>query len=45
MKKLSNNFNTKQLVDALAKFYSLDKELKNSTLPPRIVIDMIVATI
>ncbi len=45
MKKLSKNFTTKQLVDALTKFYNLDKELKNSTLPPRVVIDMIVATI
>ncbi len=45
MKKLSKNFNSKQLADALTKFYSLDKELKNSTLPPRVVIDMIVATI
>lgn len=45
IKKLSQNFSIKQLTDALAKFYSLDKELKNSTLPPRMVIDMIVATI
>jgi DNA polymerase-3 subunit delta len=45
MKKLSKNFSTKQLADALTKFYNLDKELKNSTLPPRVVIDMIVATI
>ncbi len=45
MKKLARNFTIKQLRDALNKFYSLDKELKNSTLPPRVVIDMIVAVI
>lgn len=45
MKKLARNFTTKQLMEALNKFYSLDKELKNSTLPPRVVIDMIVAVI
>ncbi len=45
MKKLSKNFTTKQLIEALSKFYNLEIELKNSTLPPRVVIDMIVATI
>lgn len=45
MKKLARNFSVGQLTAALNKFYSLDKELKNSTLPPRVVIDMIVAVI
>lgn len=45
MKKIAANFTVKQLADALTKFYNLDKELKNTTLPPRVVIDMIVATI
>ncbi|QQS23076.1 hypothetical protein IPM19_00715 [bacterium] len=45
MKKLANNFSAQQLSGALNKFYNLDKELKNSNLPPRIVIDMIVAVI
>lgn len=43
MKKLSRNFSKSKLTGALSKLYSLDKELKSSTLPPRVIVDMIVA--
>ena len=45
MKKLSRNFSTNQLSVALTKFYNLDKELKSSTMPPRIIVQMIVASL
>lgn len=45
MKKLSASFKEAQLQSALTKFYSLDKELKSSTLPPRVIIDMIIAAL
>ncbi len=45
MKKLSAGFRESQLVSALNKFYNLDKELKSSTLPPRVIVDMIVAAL
>ncbi|HMQ01649.1 MAG TPA: hypothetical protein PKD79_01090 [Candidatus Doudnabacteria bacterium] len=45
MKKLGSNFTVEQLQKALTKLYSLDKELKTSTLPPRVIINMIVAVI
>lgn len=45
MNKLGRNFNQPQLNTSLTKLYNLDKELKSSTLPPRAVMDMIVASI
>lgn len=45
MKKIGRNFNDAQLSGALTKLYNLDKELKTSTLPPRPIIDLIVAVI
>ena len=45
MNKLGRNFSTEQLSAALTKLYNLDKELKTSTMPPRIIIDLIVAVI
>lgn len=45
MKKIGRNFSAIQLSSALTKLYNLDKELKSSTLPPRAIIDMIVAVI
>lgn len=45
MKKISRNFTPAQLSAALTKLYNLDKELKSSTLPPRVIVDMIVAAI
>lgn len=45
MKKIGRNFSEAQLSSALTKLYNLDKELKTSTLPPRAIIDMIVAVI
>lgn len=45
MKKIGRNFSSVQLSSALTKLYNLDKELKSSTLPPRAIIDMIVAVI
>lgn len=43
MKKLSRNFSNGQLTSALAKFYNLDKEIKTSGLPPRVIVGMIIA--
>ncbi len=45
MNKIGRNFSSAQLQSALTKLYSLDKELKTSTLPPRVIVDMIVAVI
>jgi DNA polymerase III subunit delta len=45
MNKLGRNFSVEQLSAALTKLYNLDKELKTSTMPPRIIIDLIVAAI
>ena len=45
MKKLSGSFKEPQLHSALTKLYSLDKELKSSTLPPRVIVDMIIAAL
>ncbi|HMR55161.1 MAG TPA: DNA polymerase III subunit delta [Candidatus Doudnabacteria bacterium] len=45
MNKIGRNFSSTQLQSALTKLYSLDKELKTSTLPPRVIVDMIVAVI
>lgn len=45
MKKLSKNFSAVQLTSALTKFYSLDKEIKSSGMPPRVIVGMIVASL
>ncbi len=45
MKKLAGGFKEPQLRSTLTKFYSLDKELKSSTLPPRVIVDMIIAAL
>jgi DNA polymerase III delta subunit len=45
MKKLSAGFKESQLQSALTKFYSLDKELKSTTLPTRVIVDMIIAAL
>jgi DNA polymerase III delta subunit len=45
MKKLSRNFATQQLKQALAKLENLDRELKTSTMPPHVVLDLIIADI
>lgn len=44
MKKIGQEFTFIQLKRTLTKLYNLDKELKSSTLPPRIIIDLIVAS-
>ena len=44
MNKLGRNFSEQQLNTGLTKLYNLDKELKSSTLPPRAVMDLIVAS-
>ncbi len=43
MKKLARNFSIVQLTSTLAKFYNLDKEIKTSGLPPRVIVGMIIA--
>jgi DNA polymerase III delta subunit len=43
MKKLSRNFTAPQVRQALGKLESLDRELKSSTLPPHVVLDLIIA--
>lgn len=43
MKKLSRNFQVAQLKQSLAKLENLDKELKSSTMPPHVVLDLIIA--
>lgn len=45
MNKLGRNFSEHQLNAGLTKLYNLDKELKSSTLPPRAVMDLIIAAI
>ncbi len=45
MNKLGRNFSEQQLNTGLTKLYNLDKELKSSTLPPRAVMDLIIASI
>lgn len=45
MKKLSARFSEKTLHAALNKFYNLEKELKSSTLPSRVIVDMIIAAL
>lgn len=43
MKKLSKNFSEQSLSRTLSKLFNLDKELKSSTLPPKVVVGMILA--
>jgi DNA polymerase III subunit delta len=43
MKKLSRNFNMKQLKSAVAKLQNLDRELKTGSMPPHVVLDLIIA--
>jgi DNA polymerase III delta subunit len=43
LRKLSRGFTERQLSDILAKLENLDIELKTSTLPPRVVVDLILA--
>ncbi len=43
MKKLARNFTPAQAKSALSKLTSLDKELKSSTLPSKVVLSLIVA--
>ncbi|MEZ4180385.1 MAG: hypothetical protein R3B41_02655 [Candidatus Doudnabacteria bacterium] len=45
LKKLSGNYSAAQIISALNKLSSLDKELKSSTLPSRVIVDMIISTI
>ncbi len=45
MKKLSKNYSREQLTSALTKFYNLDKEIKSSGMPPRVIVGMIVASL
>lgn len=45
MKKLSRNFQPSQLRQALSKLENLDRELKSSTMPPHVVLDLIIADI
>ncbi len=45
MKKLSRNFNAKQLQSALSKLENLDRELKTGSMPPHVVLDLIIADI
>lgn len=45
IKNIAKNYSFAQLQSALTKLYSLDRELKTSTLPPRVIVDMIVALI
>lgn len=42
MQKLSRNFTGHQIHDSLSKIESLDIELKSSTLPPHVVLDLII---
>jgi DNA polymerase III delta subunit len=43
MKKLSRSYNPAQIKLTLAKLESLDIELKTSTMPPHVVLDMIIS--
>lgn len=45
MKKLSKNFSIKQVSSALAKLGNLDRELKTGSMPPHVVLDLIIADI
>jgi hypothetical protein len=43
MKKLALNFDPKKVLEVLSKLESLDLELKTSTTPPRVILDLIIA--
>lgn len=43
MKKLSRNFTMPKVKQALLKLENLDRELKSSTMPPHVVLDLIIA--
>lgn len=43
MRKLSHNFTAPQLRQALAKLRNLDQELKTGSMPPHVVLDLIIA--
>ncbi len=43
MKKLCRNFSVKQLQQALRKLENLDRELKTGSMPPQVVLDLIIA--
>ncbi len=44
MKKLAKNFSAQQVKQSMAKIENLDLELKSSTLPPHVILDMIICT-
>lgn len=43
MKKLALNFDPKKVLEVLGKLESLDLELKTSTTPPKVILDLIIA--
>lgn len=43
MKKLSRNFTAPKVQQALSKLDNLDKELKTGSMPPHVVLDLIIA--
>jgi DNA polymerase-3 subunit delta len=43
MKKLARNFNVTQVKQALAKLENLDREMKTGSMPPHVVLDLIIA--
>lgn len=43
MKKLSRNFTASQLKRALGKLENLDRELKTGSMPPHVVLDLIIS--
>ena len=45
MKKLSAPFQEKALVSLLTKLEALDVELKSSSVPPKVLVDLIVSQI
>ncbi len=45
LKKLSRNFSSGQLKSSLAKLENLDRELKTGSMPPQVILDLIIADI
>lgn len=43
MKKLARNFNVAQVKQAMAKLENLDREMKTGSMPPHVVLDLIIA--
>jgi DNA polymerase III subunit delta len=43
MKKLSRNFTISKVKQAMSKLGNLDRELKTSTMPPHVILDLIIA--